>query len=154
MTLVDTSSLLSYRLNRQWNKVYKNIQNTKIYPGINNLVNELKLRYELGIVTSSPRKYANKIIQYHNIKLPILVAYHDTKLHKPAPDPILLGCQKLNCTYNNVISIGDDINDVKASNSANTTSVFVSWKNSILNASQADYSFTSIEDLKQFLLNL
>jgi HAD superfamily hydrolase (TIGR01549 family) len=153
MTLIDTSSLISYRQNRQWNKVYHNIPKTRIYPGIINLVNELKRRYNLGIVTSSPRKYANKLIRYHNINIPILVAYHDTRLHKPAPDPIRLGCQKLACPRNKIISIGDDKNDIIASNIAGTTSVLASWGISSPNSHQADFEFTSVEDLKHYLLN-
>ncbi|MBT6048132.1 MAG: HAD-IIIA family hydrolase [Candidatus Scalindua sp.] len=153
MTLVDTSLLISFRQNRQWRKVYANIPDTKIYTGIIDLLIDLKSMYKVGIVTSSPRKYANKIIINHSIDIPILVAYHDTDFHKPSPEPILFGCHKLDCKPSEVISIGDDINDIIASNSAGATSVLVSWENSIPNSSHANFSCTTVADLKQYIKN-
>jgi len=154
MTLVDTSLLNSFRQNRQWREVYINIPDTIIYPGILALLIELKSIFKVGIVTSSPRKYANKLIANHNIDIPILAAYHDTDFHKPSPEPILLGCHKLDCKPTEVISIGDDINDIIASNSAGTISVLVSWGTTFTNFNLANFHFKNVGELSQYLLTM
>ena len=130
MTLVDSSALLELRSNRQWNEVYKNIPKTKLFPGVQRIIDQLSLYYNVGIVTSSPRKYAEKLIAYHKLNLPVLTAYHDTSNHKPSPDPIIFACEKLKCGVDNefICYVGDEVNDIiAANNSPGVYSVGVSW---------------------------
>ncbi len=152
MTLVDTSLLFELRQNRQWSDVYRNIPKTKIYDGIFDLLQDLQSKYLLGIVTSSPRTYAERLTLFHGIDIPILTAYHDTDLHKPNPAPIVHGCQQIGLNPHEIISIGDDPIDIDASNSAGTTSIFVSWGGNSGNCVTAKYYCNTIEELKTLLL--
>jgi len=152
MTLVDTSSLSSLREKRFWNRVYEKIPTTTIFQDIINLIQYLKEFYSLGIVTSSPGVYAKKIIEYHNLTIPLLITYHDTKNHKPHPEPILKGCEQLGLPPSKVISVGDDFKDIEASNRAGCTSIFVSWNDSCTACQQADYNITNITQLRDLLL--
>ncbi|MBC8147262.1 MAG: HAD hydrolase-like protein [Bacteroidetes bacterium] len=102
MTLVDTSCFEELRNQRLWSQIYSNTKNTKIYDGISELVSELVKYYKVGIVTSSPRTYAERIIDYYSLNIPVLSAYHDTKNHKPHPEPIIKGCQVLQLNANEV----------------------------------------------------
>jgi HAD superfamily hydrolase (TIGR01662 family) len=151
MTLVDTSAIFKLRENRLWSDVYKNIHKTNIYDGILGLLQELKSKYKLGIVTSSPRTYAERLISFHGIEIPILTAYHDTSLHKPDPAPIIHGCQRIGLKPNKVISIGDDLKDIAASNNAGTTSVFVSWGSASTSIYGSNYICRTVSELKSLL---
>jgi|TARA_B100002003_G_C14036375_1_gene499410 HAD superfamily hydrolase (TIGR01549 family) len=152
LTLVDSSILFELRERRLWSEVYKNIPKTTVYDGVHELIDELKPLYELGIVTSSPRTYAERLTSFHGIEIPILTTYHDTRLHKPDPAPIIHGCKKLKLSPSQVISIGDDIKDIEASNRAGCTSIFASWRSSSDFHPSADYNCSSVARLKQFLI--
>ena len=116
MTLVDTSSLETFRSKGQWSKIDSEIHTTIVYPGVDNLLKFLKKEsIKCGVVTSSPRKYAEKIIAYHNIDIPISAAYHDTTKHKPSPDPYKLALKKLNYDGSeSIVIIGDTLSDMVA----------------------------------------
>ena len=88
-TLVDTSKIEILRDQGKWNEVYQNFNKTVLFPGVSDLICKLKSNYEVGVITSSPRKYAKKLIDYHNLNIPIYASYDDTKKHKPNPDPFL-----------------------------------------------------------------
>jgi HAD superfamily hydrolase (TIGR01662 family) len=152
MTLVDTSPLSSLREKRLWNRVYEKIPTSTIFQGIINLIQSLKEFYSLGIVTSSPGIYARKLIEYHNLTIPLLIAYHDTKNHKPHPEPILKGCEQLGLPPSKVISIGDDFKDIEASNRAGCTSIFTSWGGTSNSDLSANYNCSSVAQLKQLLI--
>lgn len=152
MTLVDTSSLLKLREKRLWREVYRNIPKTKVYGGIFDLLHVMQSNYRLGIVTSSPRTYAERLISFHGIRIPVLTAYHDTALHKPDPAPVVHGCHRIGLNPREVISVGDDPKDIDASNSAGTTSIFISWGSNPGNCVNAKYSCNTVEELKTLLL--
>ena len=152
MTLVDTSSLLTMRDKRLWNQVYQNISKTKIYDGVLKLLDQLKERVKTGIVTSSPRTYAIRVIDYHGLNIPLLTAYHDTQKHKPHADPILDGISKLGLKPHEVISIGDEEKDIIATNKAGAISVLVAWGSRIDSNYKANYHCKSVDELKNLLI--
>tara|TARA_B100001057_G_scaffold478815_1_gene549693 strand:- start:2292 stop:2954 length:663 start_codon:yes stop_codon:yes gene_type:complete len=129
-TLVDTSMLQSLRNNRNWKEVYDRIPETKPLFDSNNLETRELLSWQdkTGIVTSSPRLYAEKICSYHNIKIPVLCAYHDTKKHKPHPDPILFACQKARISPLKTTYIGDNENDMRSILAAGGVGLYIGNK--------------------------
>ncbi len=129
MTLVDTSLLQGLRDQGNWSNVYKNIPRTILYPGIYQLVRDLSKTYLLGVVTSSPRPYAEKVLHFHSLQLKVLAAYHDTECHKPLPAPLFHGCQQLGLSPTLIVSIGDEINDYKASVAASIDYIHAAWSN-------------------------
>jgi len=152
MTLVDTSCLEELRSQRLWSKVYSEIKNTTIYEGVPELISELKHYYKVGVVTASPRPYAERVIDYFSLNIPVLSAYHDTKKHKPHSEPIIKGCQVLQLEAEEVISIGDEIKDVIASNSAGVASSYVSWGTNTNLVTNSDFQFKTVREIKEFLI--
>ena len=153
MTLIDTSSLELLRNSKKWRQVLLHIESTRLFPGAKETIDELEKHYRIGIVTSSPRAYAEKLISYHGLNVPILAAYHDTSFHKPSPDPIILGIQKLALPVTDTFSIGDEQNDIRASESAGTISIGVTWGNSTatqLREAKPNFLVHSFHDLKEF----
>ena len=162
MTLVDTYNLFFLREKRRWNEVYKNIPNTKLFPGVRNMLKYLqKEKIIYGIVTSSPRKYAEKVINYHNLPIKITVAYHDTKKHKPNPEPICLAIDRLGLTSCcKIIVLGDEEKDILSGYAAGDGWMYpigVSWgidDTKQLNKVRAKKIITSFKELKLFIQKL
>ena len=127
MTLVDTSKLKDMRSVGDWPRVYHSLSETRLYPGALAFVRALQKDCKCGVVTSSPRIYAERLIEHHNLRLTVLAAYHDTALHKPNSDPIALGIKKLGLTPDEVVSIGDEPGDIIASKAAGASSIGVTW---------------------------
>lgn len=127
-TLVDTQAVLPFREGRNWGKAIRNLHQTTVYPGVKEMLKKLsKSNIKYGIVTSSPRKYAESVVSFHELRMPVLVAYQDTRKHKPNPDPILKGVEKLNVDIEDVIFVGDNDLDIIAGNAAGVLTALSTW---------------------------
>lgn len=94
-TLVNTEILKELRLDRKWQEIYSKINLTTINENTSNILNEIK-ETRVVVVTSSPRKYAEKVLEYHNLNMyEKIVAYHDVNRRKPYPDPYLKAIEGL-----------------------------------------------------------
>jgi HAD superfamily hydrolase (TIGR01662 family) len=130
-TLIDTNNLRKFRESRDWQSCYQNLHTTSIICKSDILEENLtKWNCKLGIVTNSPRFYAEKILKHHCFVYDALVAYHDCKRRKPFPEPMLMCANYLGILPKEVISIGDHVNDVIAANRAGMISIGVSWGDS------------------------
>ncbi len=127
MTLVNTSGLATLRKQRLWSQVYSHISDTVLFPGIRDLIRELSGVYKIGVVTTSPRPYAERVVRFHSLPITVVAAYHDTSNHKPHPEPLLYACQKLGIIPSRTASIGDELGDFKASSSAGMEYFHAIW---------------------------
>ena len=80
-----------------------------------------------SIVSTSPRPYVEKIISFYNLPIQHIVAYHDAKPIKPHPAPMLKALELMRLSPNQVISFGDRVIDIEASNAAGIESVACFW---------------------------
>jgi|TARA_Y100000031_G_scaffold154679_1_gene203143 HAD superfamily hydrolase (TIGR01549 family) len=154
MSLIDTSSLYQLRAQSKWNSIYTKLNYTKIFNGISNLLALAKTNYQLGVVTTSPRKYAEKMIQHHQLDIPVLSGYHDTIKHKPHPEPILNGAHQLRLSPDSVVYIGDEISDLLAAKAAKCLPVAVTWglgDKQDLKQHSPDFLAENVNQLKQYL---
>ena len=128
-TLVDSNKASGLRKNRQWSKVYSMIPELMPFCGVNDFLSTLNRRgAEIAIVTSSPRPYCERIISYWGWTINITVCYHDTRKHKPDPEPILLALQKSRCSAEKTFAVGDTPGDIIAANRAGVLSVAALWR--------------------------
>lgn len=130
LTLVDTSSLAQLRLQRNWSEVYRRIPETSVYPGVPQILRRCRqLNLKVGIVTTAPSTYCNRLIRYHGIGVDATVCYHDVAKGrtKPEPDQMLLCAQKLNVEASSCLTLGDDPRDILASRRAGMVSVAALW---------------------------
>jgi len=128
LTIVDSSSAEHDRKSGNWAKVYEKIPIFRLYPGIKeslDLLNRNKI--PTCIVTSSPKDYCTRIVDHFNLSIDKIVAYHDTKNHKPDPEPLLLALKKLDLPAKSVLSLGDNKNDIIASRNAKITAIGCIW---------------------------
>ncbi len=130
-TLVLTSALEALRRTRDWQKVYQCLHLTQLPPGTPDFLRKARTFARLGIVTNTPRPYAEKLVAYHHLSIPVVAAYHDTRLHKPHPAPLLLAMERLQANASTCCYIGDRPDDLQAALDARVIPIGLSWDNSL-----------------------
>lgn len=127
-TLVETDSAELLRKRREWGRVYDMIPEFRLYDDMRSIFNILlENQIPIAIVSSSPRPYCQKIVKYFDIHYNVLVCYHDTRNHKPHPDPIRVGLDRLSIESDNVLALGDKDIDIIAAKSANVIAGGCLW---------------------------
>jgi HAD superfamily hydrolase (TIGR01662 family) len=157
-TLVDSSISESYRNNRNWKKVFDLIPQFKIYNGIREFIDELQVKgYKIAIVTTSPSKYAEIVLNEFNIQYQFKVCYHDVLRRKPFPDQYLRVIQQLDLTLVNTYAFGDRYIDIQAAHSANIISCACFWgtnESDLLDKSNPTLKFNSVFEARDYFRNL
>jgi phosphoglycolate phosphatase-like HAD superfamily hydrolase len=152
-TLLDTSIAEQYRRTRNWRKVYDLIPMFKPFGNLIEIVgDQVDKGMSTCIVTNSPESYCRKVLSCWAIPVSNMVCYHDTRRHKPEPEPLLLALDRMMLGNNCAISFGDKNEDVIASNRAGIDSVLCSWgadKNS--KSADAKYSLNSPSQINGLL---
>ena len=126
-TLVMTSALEHLRRARNWPAVYGRFAETQLPNGTREFLDVLAGSVLLGVVTKSPRTYAQKLLSHHQIEIPVLVAYHDVKKQKPHPEGLLRAASKLGLHPERCIYVGDHPDDLSAAKAANCHPILVCW---------------------------
>lgn len=128
LTLVDTSCLEEARHNRNWQEAYRLIPQTSMYPGVMETLNMIRQAgIKIAIVSTAPRTYIEKIVDFYQIPAQYIVGYHDAKPIKPHPASMLKALELMGENAKNVISFGDRAIDIQASNAAGIESVACMW---------------------------
>ena len=88
-----------------------------------------------------------------------MVTCDDTDRHKPEPEPILLGLEKMKSSSEEAIMIGDGVFDIKCANNAGVKSALVGWRitgdsEPIIRDAVQDYDVETPEDLKELIESL
>lgn len=158
-TLVDTKSVKELRKNREWKKIYSKVENLKPYNGLLDIIELLhQKKIKLSIVTNSPRPYCKSIVNYWNFNIDLLVCFHDVTNRKPHKEPIEKAIKLMGIDKEQIISIGDDKNDIISSNNAGIISVASMWDTSNtyeeIKESNPDYICNSVDNLQELLQKL
>lgn len=128
MTLVDSRCVAHHRIRFQWHKALSRVPQIVAYPGIPELAAAItQKRVAAAIVTSSKRDYCDKVITQCKLPIKVSIAYEDTKLHKPNPEPLLRAATMLGLEPKNIVVVGDRKEDIVAAHSGGMTSVAAMW---------------------------
>lgn len=128
LTLIDTTVLEPLRHSKQWQEAYRRIPETTMYDGVSQVLDIIrKHNIPCAIVSTSPRPYVEKIVEYYNLPVQHIVSYHDAKPIKPHPAPMLKALELMGKNAKDVISFGDRVIDIQASNAASIESVACFW---------------------------
>ena len=101
------------------------------FPGMKGVINGLVAAgIKLGIVTSTPRENVgfklNKLRRNGTLShFEAIVTSSDTRLKKPAPEPMIECCRQLNVQLENSVYIGDSRSDIKSGKSAGMQTIAV-----------------------------
>ena len=127
-TLIDTRKLKPLRDERRWREVYNNFDKTYLNPDVKEKFEGLLDNYEIVIVTSSPKYYAKNLLKHHNFLTDCkIIAYHDTKNHKPHPEPYIKALNTIEGNHNNIFVFGDDEKDIKPALDLGFITIGVEW---------------------------
>lgn len=145
----DVDATLAYWVDR----LYDYTDTIVVYPGILDLLDELKRRgVSVGVISSQTRdEYA------HGVALTPLAAYFptlilsdDTTRHKPHPDPMLKFLEVAGCEPENALYVGDRVGDMRCARGAGVKFALARWGN--LSADfPVDYDLASPEALLALL---
>ena len=132
------------------------------FPGVFELVRTLKERgYKQCIVTSRTRVSADLYLGMFGMDDAFdgMVTCDDTDSHKPNPEPILLGLEKMKCPKDEAIMIGDGVFDVKCANNAGVKCVLVGWRitdpgNQLITDAVHDYEVKDTDELLRLIEEL
>ena len=139
LTLVDTTCLEESRHTRNWLQAYSLIPQTLMYNGIQDILEIIK-KYNIktALVSTSPRSYVEKLVDYYKIPAQYIVSYHDAKPIKPHPAQMFKALELMGVAAKDTISFGDRVVDIQASNAAGIESVACFWgtkeKSQLLNS--------------------
>ncbi len=100
-----------------------------IFDGIEDLLENLKEKYTLGIVTSKTKDEFKKDFSYFNLDkyFKIIICADDTTHHKPNPEPLIKYMESAN--QKNILYIGDSVYDKMCADGANVDFAFAKWGN-------------------------
>jgi len=102
-TLLGTDKLEDARRHKKLEELERLLPEVKLFKKMKNVLEAVSQKgIPLGIVTNSPRWYAERILQYFEISdyFTALITYDEVKSHgiKPNAYGINLACEKLNIT--------------------------------------------------------
>ncbi len=118
-----------YEAYQEFNRQYHDVMIREV-PGIVPLLADLKRRgIAVGIVTSKRRVSAERSLGRFNLAahFDILISQDDTTRHKPYPDPLHKGLERIGLPAANVIYVGDAIHDIMAAQAVPMRVAAVTW---------------------------
>lgn len=127
-TIVDSTPASLARKRRDWREVYSLIPIFQIYDGVREFIDiATRMGIKIGVVSTAPHVYVQKVLTSHCIYCDVIVGYHDAAPIKPHPAPMLKALQLMNLNPNDVISFGDRHVDETSSLSAGIRFVRCLW---------------------------
>ena len=150
-TLVLTSTLLDLRKRREWQQVYRLFHTTDLPPGTRQFIQNASKLGPLGIITTSPRPYAEKLVAYHQLNIPVVIAYHDARNRKPHPESVLRAAELLRVSPDRCFYVGDMGDDIMAAVNARAIPIGLSWDGSLEQQREAKLARALCKDWDEVL---
>jgi HAD superfamily hydrolase (TIGR01549 family) len=128
-TLIDSRTLREARGRKAWDEVYARLAELQPFPTAPHEVpgRLRRIGFKVGVVTASPRPYANQILAMFGIDVDVLVTGSDGHPAKPDPSSINAAVGDLGDDRAEVAYVGDLSSDHKAAALAGVTSVGALW---------------------------
>lgn len=126
-TTADTHYVEKARDERNWEFAINAIDTGKIglFKGLVDLIGEARDKgHNIIFVSSSVREYCEHVLKRLGLEGYPLVAFEDTKKHKPDPEPYLYAMQRYGKPGMGYIIVGDSIRDIEAANRIQGKTIF------------------------------
>jgi len=105
---------------------------------------------EIALVTRNTRKSVETVFGRHGLTIDVTITREDG-VCKPAPDPLLLACERLGTTIDESWMIGDGYHDIEAAVAAGMTSVWISHDRERTFTAVPKYICRDLVELQKFL---
>ncbi|RJF75609.1 HAD family hydrolase [Deinococcus cavernae] len=129
-TLLASGHLESFRLNRNQRGLEDALPGLSAPSGLHEQLRRLSQRVPLGIVTTSPRWYAERILAhlYPDIRWQAVVTYVDVQRRKPDPQGLLLAVSQMKLEPSSEVAyVGDQETDLEAARRGGLLPVNAAW---------------------------
>jgi beta-phosphoglucomutase-like phosphatase (HAD superfamily) len=147
-TLVNTESVRALRDAGNWKAAIRELGDTTTFPGIQSLLaNLVDADIKVAVVTSSVSYYASSVLDHHGLPYTALIAYHDTRQHKPNPAPFYLALEKVGVVPSAALGVGDGSEDAEALSSAGIHSCGAGWSTTIDTSATWDTYLRTADEL-------
>ena len=101
-----------------------------LYPGLSSLLEKLEAAgIPWGIVTNKPEIYSIKLLDKLDLlsRCGVLICPDHVSDRKPHPEPIFLACDRLSCSTERTVYLGDHIRDIQAAKNADVIAVAAAY---------------------------
>jgi len=103
---------------------------TRLFDGMPDLLDELERRDILwGVVTNKPARFTEPLMDCLGLtaRMAAIVSGDSAPRPKPAPDTLLLACERAGVPPRLTLYVGDDLRDVQAAHAAGARAVAAAW---------------------------
>lgn len=103
---------------------------TVLFDGVAQLLEGLEQRsIAWGVVTNKSERFAASVVAALGLaqRCNCLIGGDTAARPKPAPDPLLLACERIGVAPANTLYVGDDLRDVQSGKAAGTGTVAAAW---------------------------
>lgn len=147
LSLLSNNETLADKALLEFSKIYiKNIANeTRPYPGVIEVISQLKKDFSIHIMTNKPRKFALPLIDHFKLKelFDSIITPDDTS-HIKKPDDRLCSLDMLK---NALYFIGDSEVDLEMAYKCNIPSVFVTYGYGSIDSIEPDHIINNFHEL-------
>ena len=121
------------------------IKEIKIFPETREILDLLKEKVKLGLVTNTPANDVYKTLEFFDLKnyFDVIVTGDDVKKGKPDPEIVIKACESLGLDPIDVMLVGDTRSDVLAGKSAGCTTVGLDV--------ESDFKIKKLSELAKFM---
>jgi len=146
----------AFRTARRIRKVlgYKKTTELALVPGAEGALQELHVRYRLGLVTTRDKNSTMRFLDHHDLTrlFDVIVCREDVHRLKPHPEPVFKAAQGLELTTEQCVMVGDTLADIRAGRAANAATVGVlTGFGTREDLNEADLVLDSVVDLVNWL---
>lgn len=103
---------------------------TRLFDGMSQLIDELDRRHiRWGVVTNKPARFTEPLMECLGLarRCSAIVSGDSASKPKPAPDTILLACEKSGVSPRLTFYVGDDLRDIQAAHAAGARAIAAAW---------------------------
>lgn len=145
---------LNYFIDVYKKNYYKNLDDTKLYPGVIDLLKSLK-DYDIktAILTTKAQDQLEKIIDYFKLNdyFDLLLGRRDGMQIKPDPEPLLWIIKQLKVDHSKTLIVGDTELDIKCGTRANVDTCYLEYGYGKLNGIEPKYTFQNILQILEII---
>ena len=100
----------------------------RVFPQLDSIVRRLtESDLPWGVVTNKPLRFSSALLSSIDLSPPVLICPDHVAAPKPAPDALLLACDKLACQPHHGVYVGDHQRDIEAGRNDHMATVAVAW---------------------------
>tara|TARA_B100001029_G_C15060713_1_gene458211 strand:- start:636 stop:1289 length:654 start_codon:yes stop_codon:yes gene_type:complete len=124
-------------------------------PGFYQLINRIKNKHKIGLVTASPKHMLNWLLKRIELDsfFNYIISGEDAKRNKPFPDPYLMMMRNLNVKPSNCIIIEDSAPGIKAAIDSGAYVIAKTGSTPLLKLKKAHYIVNHLDEITNLLIN-